>query len=89
MSSLSDELDRLTQEVRALEHRFKMETAVCVETTYSYYYSKGALDYRDKMLDAIQSDLHMDKGVQALLRSMVMTTYPDPFQFTSSKKGLE
>ena len=89
MPSLSDEMDELAKKVRDLEQRFRTETAVCLESTYSYYYSKGALDFRDKLLDEIQSQTHMDKGVQALIRSIVTSVYPDQYQFTTSEIGIE
>lgn len=89
MSSLSKQLSEITASVRDLEHKFEEATIAVAESTYGYYYTKGALDYRDKLLDAIQSDSHMDKGVQALIRSLIFVTNPDPYQFTTSKRGLE
>ena len=47
------------------------------ETVYGYYYAKGALDYRDKLLEAI-GGLPRDRSVMEAFQ-MLLGTFPDEY----------
>ena len=52
------------------------------ETVYRYYYGKGALDYRDKLL-AVLGGLPMT-SVAAVAYELVRDTFPDEYPGPSS-----
>lgn len=72
---ISTELLRVAQSVEGDDHKD-------LETVYGYYYSKGALDYRDKLLEAVGAlpkDYSASEAFQVLL-----ATFPDRYPGPSS-----
>jgi hypothetical protein len=72
--SLSRELFSIAQRVKLLEEAGEPHED---ETIKRYFYGKGALDYRDKLIEAlggIPKDYTAVEAFQTLLG-----TYPDPY----------
>lgn len=75
--SLSEELRRLSMELNKMSLATKQEEEKDYETVFGYYYSKGALDFRDKLL-AIMGGL---KPTYSALEAyyVLLDTYPDAY----------
>ena len=80
MPSLSKDLHAIAQRVQLLETAAVAERDD--ETVWRYYYGKGALDYRDKLIEAmgaLPKDYTAVESFQVLL-----ATFPDPFPGSGS-----
>ena len=75
MSSLSRDLHAIAQRVSLLENAAIGERDD--ETVWRYYYGKGALDFRDKLVEAIGA-LPADYTAKEAFQ-MLLATFPDPF----------
>ena len=71
---LSKQLFDIAQRVKILEEG---EEGLDNETMKRYYYGKGALDYRDKLLTAL-GELPMT-SVVVVAYELVRDTFPDPY----------
>jgi hypothetical protein len=75
--SLSEDLGAISVQLMKLSTATKQENDKNNETTYAYYYSKGGLDYRDKLLALLST---MPKGSSALQAFyLVLNQFPDPY----------
>jgi len=54
----------------------KQETDAELETTFGYYYSKGALDFRDKLLAKMGALPPTYSALEAYY--VLLDTFPDP-----------
>lgn len=77
MSSLSEDLRRLSAELLKIAQATRQEDGKDHETVYGYYYSKGALDYRDKLLEAV-GGLPKDYSASEAFQ-MLLGTFPDRY----------
>ena len=77
MSSLSEELRILSLHLMKLSQSTKVESEEDHETVYGYYYSKGALDYRDKLVEALGSIRSSCSATEAF--SIFLGTFPDEY----------
>jgi hypothetical protein len=73
--SLSADLFALAQRVKLLEEAGVDEHKD--EKLHRYYYGKGSLDYRDKLLDLVGSMSSKRTALDAF--HLLLGTYPDPF----------
>ena len=73
----SERLRAVLKDVEALEAAAMSELGKDHESVYRYYYGKGALDYRDKIMETIRDmPLHLSVGdVFLILRDL----FPDEF----------
>jgi hypothetical protein len=75
--SLSEDLRSLSVQLLKLSQATKREDDKNEESSYSYYYSKGALDYRDKLLELIGN---MSKNRSALdVYFLLLDNFPDSY----------
>ena len=72
--SLSHELFSLAQRVKLLE---EAGNPTDDETIKRYFYGKGALDYRDKLIEALGGVPRDRTAVEAF--QTLLGTYPDPY----------
>ena len=77
MSSLSEELRLLSLELMKMSQATKVEDEKDHETVYGYYYSKGALDYRDRLLEALGA-LPLGRSARDAFY-VLLETYPDTY----------
>lgn len=77
MSSLSDRLRELTAEVQRLEVELQGQETKDHETVYRYYYGKGALDFRDKLI-AVLGGLKVNYSAVDAYNTF-LSTFPDPY----------
>jgi len=78
--TLSEELKVLATELLKMSKSTELEDEKDHETVYGYYYSKGALDYRDKLLDRI-GEIPRDSSVMEAFYALLETfpsDYPGP-----------
>ena len=79
---IASELSKLASKVAALEVQEQNGKDHDHETVYRYYYGKGALDYRDKLLAAIGDLPRTGSALQAY--ELVRDIFPDKFPGPSS-----
>ena len=72
--SISSELSALAQRVRLLEEAGDTPS---YEQVKRYFYGKGSLDYRDKLIEEIGA-LPKDLTVTDAL-NVILGTFPDPY----------
>lgn len=77
MSMLSKDLHALSMELLKLSQATSQEGDENHEKVYSYYYSKGALDYRDKLLEVLGNVYNTSSAADAY--RILLKTYPDPY----------
>lgn len=77
MSMLSKDLHALSMELLKLSQATSQEGDENHEKVYSYYYSKGALDYRDKLLEVLGNISNTSSAADAYYT--LLKTYPDPY----------
>lgn len=75
--SLSEELRRLSMELNKMSLATKQEEEKDYETVYGYYYSKGALDFRDKLLALMGALPPTYSALEAYY--VLLDTYPDAY----------
>ena len=76
--SLSEELRVLSLELLKISKAAEVEEDdKDYETVYSYYYSKGALDFRDKLLALMGALPPTYSALEAYY--VLLDTYPDPY----------
>jgi hypothetical protein len=78
VNSLSEDLRVLSIQLMKLSRATDQEHDTHQESVYSYYYSKGALDYRDKLLEAIGA-LPRDRSVVEAFH-ILLATFPDEYK---------
>ena len=72
----------MSLELMKISQATKVEGEKDHETVYGYYYSKGALDYRDKLLEALGA-LPRDRSATDAFH-VLLGTYPDEYPGPSS-----
>jgi hypothetical protein len=77
VSSLSEELRLLSLELLKISQSTKRDDDKDHETVYSYYYSKGALDFRDKLLALMGGLPPLYSALEAYY--VLLDTYPDDY----------
>ncbi len=82
MPSLSEDLRFLSVQLMKLSQASKQEDEKDYETVYGYYYSKGALDYRDKLLELI-GGMPKDRSIMEAYYAL-LETHPDDYYSPSS-----
>ena len=75
MSSLSRDLHAIAQRVSLLENAAIGERDD--ETVWRYYYGKGALDYRDKLVELLGAMPRDRTALEAF--QLLLGTFPEPF----------
>jgi hypothetical protein len=75
--SLSEELRRLSMELNKMSLATKQEEEKDYETVFGYYYSKGALDFRDKLLALMGALPPTYSALEAYY--VLLDTYPDAY----------
>lgn len=75
--SLSEELRRLSMELNKMSLATKQEEEKDHETVYGYYYSKGALDFRDKLLALMGALPSTYSALEAYY--VLLDTFPDTY----------
>lgn len=75
--SLSEELRRLSMELNKMSLATKQEEEKDHETVYGYYYSKGALDFRDKLLAKMGALPPTYSALEAYY--VLLDTFPDAY----------
>ena len=75
--SLSEELRRLSMELHKMSLATKQEEEKDHETVYRYYYSKGALDFRDKLLAKMGALPPTYSALEAYY--VLLDTFPDQY----------
>jgi hypothetical protein len=78
--SLSSDLHAIAQRVQLLETAATADRDD--ETVWRYYYGKGALDYRDKLIEAMGAIPREYTAVEAF--QLLLATFPDPYPGKSS-----
>ena len=75
--SLSDDLHRVSAELIRISQAASFEADKDYETVYNYYYSKGALDFRDKLLALMGALPPTYSALEAYY--VLLDTYPDQY----------
>ncbi len=75
--SLSEELRQLSMELHKMSLSTKVEEEKDYENVYGYYYSKGALDFRDKLLALMGALPPTYSALEAYY--VLLDTYPDDY----------
>jgi hypothetical protein len=73
--SLSEELRVLSRELDKISRSIAFDEDKDFETVYNYYYSKGALDFRDKLLALMGALPPTYSALEAYY--VLLDTYPD------------
>jgi hypothetical protein len=73
--SLSEELRVLSRELDKISRSVAFDEDKDYETVYSYYYSKGALDFRDKLLAKMGALPPTYSALEAYY--VLLDTFPD------------
>ena len=83
--SLSRELYEVYERVRLLENAVVEERDE--DVLRRYFYEKGALDYRDKLMEAMGAIPKDRSASEAFM--VLLSTFPDPFneEVTRDEKG--
>ena len=75
--SLSEELRVLSRELDKISRSVAFDEDKDLETVYRYYYSKGALDFRDKLLAKMGALPPTYSALEAYY--VLLDTYPDEY----------